>query len=374
MSADLRIEAIETIPIRVKLERTYRGSYYSMPNRCTIITRIRTSDGVVGESYNADTDHEQDDVLTIIQREIAPLLTGKNPLDYERNWSLMSQVTRDQLRDRRMAMQAIGCVDTALWDAIGKTYEQPLYRLWGGFRDALPMIGIGGYYEEPGLPSIEEEIESFVGHGMVGMKFKIGRLAPEDDALRLQRAVKAAPDGWTFMVDANQGYSVRQAIRFTQIASDFVDIRWFEEPCLWPDDRLAMRDVRRTGVPVAAGQTEISHSGMRDLLVEGAIDVSNYDASWGGGPTEWLRVASMAMGFNAQLGHHEEPHLSSHLLASQPHGTYVEAFHRERDPIFWQMLENRPDLSDDGLFRLPSEPGLGWHLDRKFIEAHRADR
>ena len=52
----LEIESIETTPIRVPLDRTYKGSFYSMPNRCTIITRLRTSDGVVGEIYNADTD------------------------------------------------------------------------------------------------------------------------------------------------------------------------------------------------------------------------------------------------------------------------------------------------------------------------------
>lgn len=374
MPADLRIDSIETIPIRVALERTYRGSYYSMPNRCTIITRVRTSDGIVGEAYNADTDLEQQEVLTIIEREISPALIGNSALDYERNWDLMSQVTRDQLRDRRMAMQAIGCVDTALWDAIGKAAGQPLYRMWGGFRDTIPMIAIGGYYEEPGLPPIEEEIESYLARGMIGMKFKIGRLSPEEDARRLERAVKTAPDGWTFMVDANQGYTLREAIEFTRIASRFVELRWFEEPCLWPDDRLAMRDVRRTGVPVTAGQTEISHAGMRDLLMEGAIDVSNYDASWGGGPTEWLRVASMAMAFNAELGHHEEAHLSSHLLASQPHGTYVEAFHEPRDPIFWNMLENRPDLTEDGLFHLPDGPGLGWVLDESFIAKHRSDK
>ena len=371
--SDMKIESIETIPVRVALDRTYRGSYYHMPNRCTVVTRIKISAGIIGEAYNADTDIEQAEILTIIERELAPALLGQDAFNIERNWETMNKVTRDQLRDRRIAIQAMACVDTALWDAIGKAVDQPLYRLWGGYRDAIPMIGIGGYYEEPGMPSIEDEVEAFLNDGMVGMKFKIGGRSPEVDAGRLKRAVDAAPDGWTFIVDANQGYVYREAVQFVKLASEFVDLRWFEEPCRWPDDRFAMRDMRMTGVPVAAGQSEISHAGARDLMTEGSIDVCNFDGSWGGGPTEWLRVAATAMLFNVELGHHEEPQLASHLLASQPHSTYVEAFHQERDPIFWQMLANRPELKD-GLFTLPSGPGLGWELDAAFIEKYRADR
>ena len=368
----LEIESIETTPIRVPLKRTYRGSYYRMPNRCTIVTKVTTVDGVVGEIYNADTDgHEQVEILEIIEREIKPVITGMSILNHQRIWEAMNVVTRDQLRDRRLAMQAMACIDSAVWDAIGTYLNQPLYRLWGGFRNAVPMIGIGGYYEEPGFPSIEEEIEAFLGHGMVGMKFKIGR-SPEVDAQRLARAVRAAPEGWTFIVDANQGYSAREAIEFLRLVSGLVQLRWFEEPCRWPGDRIGMRDVRLMGTPIAAGQTEISHVGMHDLLSAGAIDVSNFDASWGGGPTEWLRVAATARVFGAQLGHHEEAHIASHLLASQPHGTYVEAFHVDRDPIFWHMLTNRPTIKD-GMFSLPDMPGFGWDLDWDFIEGHRVD-
>lgn len=366
----LTIESIETIALRVPLDRVYRGSYYKMPNRCTIITRVRTQEGIVGEAYNADSDLEQPEILGIIHAELAPALKGRDAFAYERCWAAMAPATFDQLRDRRLAMQAIACVDTAIWDAIGKALDMPLYKLWGGFRPAVPMIGIGGYYEDE-TPTIEREVEAFAGHGMVGMKFKIGGASPENDATRLRRAVDTAGPDFLFVVDANQGYTLREATRFAQLASEFVELRWFEEPCRWPDDRIAMRDLRHaTGVPVAAGQSEISHAGMRDLMVAGAIDVCNFDASWGGGPTEWRRVSSLAAAFNVELGHHEEAHVAAHLLASQPHGTYVEAFHIERDPIFWKLLANRPELRD-GMFELPTEPGLGWTLETSFIEKYR---
>jgi D-galactarolactone cycloisomerase len=54
-------------------------------------------------------------------------------------------------------------------------------------------------------------------------------------------------------------------------------------------------------------------------------------------------------------------------------GTFVEAFSPARDPIFWNIITNRPKLVD-GMFTLPDGPGLGWELDQDFIEGHRVDR
>ncbi len=369
---ELRIRSIETIPIRVTLDKLYRGSHYKMPRRCTIITHVLTEEGVVGESYNADADEEQAEIIRIIHEELAPIVVGRDAIAVEQCWEAMRRITFDQLRDRRFAMQAIGCVDSAIWDAIGKALQMPLWKLWGGFRDALPIIGIGGYYTDDPA-SLEEEVNFFSEGDFVGMKFKIGGLTPAEDAERLRRAVKTARPGFVFMVDANQAWTVSEAVEFVNRARDFVELRWFEEPCQWPDDRRAMQAVRfKTGVPVAAGQMEITRSAMRDLMVDGAIDVSNFDASWGGGPSEWRRVAQMAMSFGVEMGHHEEAQVSSHLLAAVPNGTFVEAFNPARDPIFWRMLGNRPELAE-GMFRLPDGPGFGWQLDDGFIQAFRAD-
>lgn len=343
-----------------------------MPRRCTIITRVLTDQGVVGECYNADADEEQATILRIVHEELAPLVVGKDAMAIENCWEAMRRITFDQLRDRRFAMQAIACVDSAIWDAVGKALGIPLWRLWGGFRDSIPMIGIGGYYT--GDPAhIEEDVRFFAEAGFIGMKFKIGGVSPQEDADRLRRAVNAAPKGFRFCVDANQAWTVAEAVEFVSRTRDFVQLSWFEEPCQWPDDRRAMQAVRfKTGVPVTAGQTEITRNGMRDLMVDGAIDISNFDASWGGGPTEWRRVASTALSFGVAMGHHEEAHLSGHLLAAVPHGMYAEAFHPDRDPIFWRMLSNRPDLFE-GRFKLPDQPGLGWELDQEFVRKYRVD-
>ena len=243
---------------------------------------VLTEEGVIGECYNADADEEQATIMRIIHDELAPLVVGRDAVAVEDCWEAMRRVTFDQLRDRRFAMQAIACVDSAIWDAIGKAVDLPLWRLWGGFRSSLPMIGIGGYYTDDPA-TLEEEVSFFSDGGFVGMKFKIGGKSPEEDAERLRRAVKTARPGFRFLVDANQAWTVAEAVEFVNRTREFVELRWFEEPCQWPDDRRAMQAVRfKTGVPVAAGQMEITRSGMRDLMVGGAIDVSNFDASWGG--------------------------------------------------------------------------------------------
>ncbi|MFP5342236.1 MAG: mandelate racemase/muconate lactonizing enzyme family protein [Candidatus Limnocylindria bacterium] len=377
----LTIESIETIPIRVPLPFTYKGSYYKMRNRCTIITRIRTSEGIVGEAYNADEDEPlQSEIRSIIHDELVPAVLGLDAFGTERVWEAMLPATFDQLRPRWYAMQAMACIDTAVWDAVGKAMGQPLWRIWGGYRDRIPMIGIGGYYipddETSKGQEIEHEIDFFQQtHGMVGMKFKIGAEPPTVDAARLARARRHAGDDFLFVVDANQGYTVAEALDFVAaVRAEGIAIRWFEEPSRWHADFRGLRDVRLRGnVDVAAGQSEISRVGMREMMAAGAIDVCNYDASWGGGPTEWRRIAALASAFDVQLGHHEEAQVASHLLASQPHGTFVEAFSPARDPIFWQMIANRPALID-GHFPLPDAPGLGWVLDEDFIERYRVDR
>ena len=363
----LTIAEIETIPVRVPLGRTYKGSRYKMTHRSTIVTRVHTEEGIVGEAYCGDEDAGLLEIDEIIRLEIAPRVIGEDGFRLERIWELARPATFDILRDRRLGLVATACVDAALWDALGKALGQPLYRLWGGYRDSVPVITIGGYY---GHRDIAEEVASLRERGLAGMKFKVGGLTPEEDAERFRAARTTAGPDFVLCADANQGWTPAQAITFARRVAD-LDLHWFEEPCIWSNDRRAMRDVRFAGgVRVCAGQSEFSAGGCRDLMVEGAIDFCNFDSSWSGGPTEWRRVAAAAVAFDVAMAHHEEPHIALHLLASIPHGTFLEVFDPARDPIWWNMVANRPPIVD-GQVPLPTGPGLGWELDGDYIEAHR---
>jgi D-galactarolactone cycloisomerase len=364
----LPIRALETLAIRVPLGRIYRGSNYEMTHRSTVIVTVVGDDGVIGRSYAGDEDGSLGSIVRIINEEIAPRLIGEDALAIERCWDLARPATFNILRDRRLGLVATAAIDTVLWDAVGKAAGQPLWRVWGGYTNRLPVICAGGYYGSS--VTIEDEITRLREEGFHGIKFKVGGMSPAEDAERVLRARRAAGDDFTLMVDANQAWLPRDAIRFAQLAED-ADIFWFEEPCRWDNDRRAMRDVRyATGIPVCAGQTEMSAAGCRDLMEAGAIDFCNFDASWSGGPTEWRRAAALGATYNVQMAHHEEPQVAAHLLASIPHGTFLEMFHPDRDPIWWNLVANRPALAG-GFIQLTERPGLGWELDDDFIEAHR---
>ena len=362
----LTIASIEVTPIVVPLAQEYRGSYYSMRNRATVITRVRTKEGVVGEAYAGDEDGTLADIVGVIRNEIAPRLVGESAFSWERCWELAFPVTYNQLRDRRIGLVALASVDFAIWDAIGTYLEQPLWQLWGGYRDEIPVNIIGGYYGRD-LDGIRQEVEEWRQMGFQGCKFKVGARETKEDAERVETARSAGGDDFVLTIDANQGYTLAQALDLCRRVRD-LDIRWFEEPCIWANDHRDMRDVRaRGGIPICAGQSEHSPEACRDLMERGAVDVCNFDASWSGGYTSWRHMAAAARLYSVELAHHEEPHVAAHLLASQPHGTYLEVFHPDRDPIWWRMIGNRPELKD-GKMTLPTAGGFGWDLDREFIE------
>ena len=364
----LRIERIETLALRAPLGRRYSGSAYSMVNRCTIVTRLTTADGLVSEVYTGDTDVEQDIIVGIIHDEIAPRLLGRSAADPEGAWLAMEPSTNDILRDRGLALQAIACLDEAIWDVFGRAIGLPLHRVWGSVTSAVPISIIGGYYHLS-LDEVGAVIQDYVAAGFAGMKFKVGGKTPAEDATRVRTAREAAGPDFVLMVDANQGYDRAQAVDFARRVRD-LDIRWFEEPCRWTNDARWMRDVRyQTGIPVCAGQSETTLAGVRDLITGGAIDVSNFDASWAGGPTIWRKAAGLAAAFGVQLGHHEEPQIASHLLASVPDHTFVECFDEERDPFFWRLSDMSTRIAG-GRYTLPERPGFGIELDWDYVRAH----
>jgi len=364
----LPISRVETITLRAPLTADFRGSHYHMTNRATLITRVHTANGIVGEAYVGDEDATLLDIQRIVHEELEPAMIGLDAMSVERCWETGFPATFDILRDRRLGLVALAGIDAAIWDAVGKALNVPLWKLWGGYRNFVPLIAIGGYYGEP-LGSIEEEIASYVELGLAGIKFKVGGLSPAQDAERVERARRAAPKGFMIALDANQGYSVPDAISLGRMVEEF-DIIWFEEPVKWDNDARAMRDVRMRGpLAICAGQSELSPAGCRDLMELGAIDFCNFDSSWSGGPTAWRRMSAVAGTYGVGAGHHEEPQVASHLVASQAHGTFVECFHPSRDPFWWNLIANRPALEGGNLV-LSEEPGLGWRLNEDYISDH----
>ena len=367
---DLTIEKIEFIPIVMPLPKVFKGSNYFMSHRCTIITRVYTRCGIVGECYNGDEFEGQKTVLETLD-ELAPIMIGLSAMEVERCWDRMLGPTYNILGDRNAAIQAQSCLDSAIWDAFAKALNQPLYRLWGGHKTHLPVIAIAGYYgDNRTLDDYVIEMRQLREAGIGGCKFKVGGRSPKEDARRVRAAFEAADADFRICVDANQGWTLQDAVEFAKEVSD-LDILWFEEPCRWYDDRRSMAALRSTAaIPITAGQSERSRAGCRDLMMDGAIDYCNFDASWGGGPTEWRRVAAMARCFSVTMAHHEEPQIAAHLLASISNSGYLEVFHVDRDPLFYELVENRNQFKA-GMYEVPIGPGWGLQLAEQVIKKYR---
>ncbi len=369
----MRIESIEAIPIEIPLKKNFGGSTYTVLTRCTVITRMRTDGGIVSEVYNGDNREHGREIVRLIRETLAPLVRGMSIFEGERIWERLFALSHVS-RDRKVLLEAIACVDCALWDLVGKALGKSVCALLGGYRRSLPIISIGGYYMEgKTLADIGHEMEAYRRAGMAGCKFKVGGLTPEDDAKRVEAARKAAGAAFILAVDANRGWSADDAVRFARLVEP-LDIRWFEEPCHWYDDAAMMARVRQaTRIPVTAGQSEITSHGVRRLIDAGAVDLVNVDASECGGVTEWRRAAALCGVAGVRMAHHEESQISQHLLAAVPHGTYVECFaDPERDPVWQAMWANRPPIKD-GMMEVAQGPGFGLVLDEDVVRRYRAD-
>jgi len=367
---DARITRIETIPLKVELERPATGSTLKLTHRCTIVTRIHTDAGVVGECFNGNDDELQPDIIRLIHDELEPLLKGRRVAAIDDAWAATRRATEPFLRDRRVALRAQACVDSALHDAVGKLAGLPLHLLWGGARERVPVVALGGYYRQSGdLEALTDEVAELKAFGIHGLKLKLGGKTPAEDALRAQTVRRAGGDAFVLACDANQGWSREEALEFVRRTRD-LNLAWFEEPCRWDNDRADMAVVRTVGgVPVAAGQSELSRFACRDLLTAGAIDICNFDASWGGGPTEWRRVAMLASAFNVSVMQHLEPQIGLMMSAGVVNGRYAEVMLPWRDPFFYKLIANqsaRPFV--DGFYTLPTAPGWGMSFDLEYLE------
>ena len=367
----MRIHGIEAIAIDIPLRKNFGGSTYSVLKRSTVITRLRTEGGLVSEVYNGDNREHGPAIVRIIQDELAPLLKGLSALETERAWERMFALSLAS-RDRKLLLEAIACVDCALWDVIGKSLGQSVWALLGSYRPELPIISIGGYYMEgKTLADIGKEMQLYRDAGMAGCKFKVGGLSPEQDAERVRAARSTVGPDFILAVDANRGWSAQDAIRFARLVEP-LDIRWFEEPCHWYDDAAMMARVRRgTRIPITAGQSEITSHGVRRLLAENAVDFVNVDVSECGGVTEWRRAAALCATAGVEMAHHEESQIARRLLGAVPHGTYAECFaDPDRDPVWQQMWTNRPKPRA-GMFAVGSETGFGLALDEAMVRKYR---
>ncbi|MGO3125832.1 MAG: mandelate racemase/muconate lactonizing enzyme family protein [Advenella sp.] len=383
----MKIKHVEAIALDMQLDEVFKGGTYQVVSRPTIVTRIHLENGIIGETYGGDEFHTQKEIVQVMREHFAPLLCGQDVRDFQRLWETMFNHNLDlgnrglhqlDMHPRGIIMQAISCLDNAMWDARGKLYGTPVYKLLGGVRDRVPVISIGGYYPKDGgdpLKAIADEVTMVRESGCMGIKMKVGRVSLEEDLARVRAARQAGGKDFVITVDANQGWDPLDAVKFC-VAMENTDlgVRWMEEPIKWYDqtDGLMLLATKTT-IPINVGQGEISGRACRDLITKGGVSILNLDCTLCGGITEWQRVAGMAKMMNVEMAHHEEPQVAIHLMAANPHALYVEIFaNHKRDPLLWELPEDFPRI-ENGYMAVPQEPGLGIRLKPEVIERYCID-
>lgn len=369
----MRIQSVEAIAIDIPLECNFGGSTYDVLKRSTVITRLRSADGIQSNVYNGDNRADGLEIVRLIETELAPLVIGQSVFAYERTWQAMFERTIPN-RDRKLLLEAIACVDCAVWDVIGKATGRSVHELLGGYADDVPLLSIGGYYMEGKTDAdIASEMLLYKDAGITACKFKVGGMTPEEDAHRVRVARDAVGPDYTLAVDANRGWTAADAIRFARLVEPF-DIAWFEEPCQWTDEAAGMARVRAaTSIPINAGQSEITVEGIRRLIDARAVDIVNYDASECGGVTDWRRASALCAASGLSMSHHEESQIALHLIGSIPHGIYVECFgDPARDPVWHRMWTNRPPITN-GRMAVPRGAGFGIELDEDMVARYRVN-
>jgi L-alanine-DL-glutamate epimerase-like enolase superfamily enzyme len=352
-----------------------------------LLVRVHTDEGIVGigEAHSAGMPfpgiYRQDaqgkihaeGASKIVVEVLKPLLLGEDPRNNERLWDKMFQLNH-QIGwasagwGRPQIMPAIAAVDIALWDIKGKAANMPVYQLLGGTRDTVPCYVTGGYYQDDKTVSdLVQECETYVDLGYSAIKLKIGHVSVEEDVARVKAVRESVGPGIDLMLDVNEGYDVRTAIRAAHLMEP-LGIRWLEEPVHWYDRVEGLGQVAAaTSIPIASGENAAHRWDARDLIMRGGVKIMQFDCTRSGGITECLKVAGMCAVQNVRLAPHHDPQVHGHLVAGLPVGEIVETFPTgDRDPIWEELFSVRPEIKN-GELHLLDRPGWGIELDERVL-------
>jgi L-alanine-DL-glutamate epimerase-like enolase superfamily enzyme len=228
--------------------------------------------------------------VPLIARTLAPEIHGHDVFHTEELWIAMVRIVRN-IGWPGVAACAISAIDIALWDLKAKLLDMPLANLLGPARTRVPVYGSGGFTSYTN-EKLSEQLSGWVRDGCAFLKMKVGR-EPEKDLRRAEAARKAIGEAKLF-VDANGGYSRKQALAFANTFAD-LGVTWFEEP-VSSDDLEGLHLIRNrapVGMDIAAGEYGYTPFYFRRMLEAGAVDVLQADATRCGGVTGFLRAAAI---------------------------------------------------------------------------------
>jgi L-alanine-DL-glutamate epimerase-like enolase superfamily enzyme len=264
---------------------------------------------------------------------------------------------------------SIGALDMALWDLKAKIAGEPLWRLLGA-RDRF----VTGYASGLDIALSDDELtafyERFAELGFTSGKLKGGR---DFDADRRRLGIIRDALGRNarrpaLMLDANESWNVKQAVRYVSDLERELDLTWVEEPLRRWDAEGHARLTRAVRAAVATGENLTGLEQFGPLLDAGGVDVVQVGCTWG--VTHFLRVATLAHGRDLPISPVgvTANQAVAHAAASVPNHLSAEV--QDLGSPFGVRIDQ--EFADGGIV-LGDEPGHGVSVDEAAILGHERD-
>jgi D-galactarolactone cycloisomerase len=368
--ARLEITSLEYVLAKGKGYGNARG--VNNRRNCSLIT-LTTDDGVVGIGDAAGP--------LGVMREYVKLLTpsfvGQSLYDFE--------IVATQLRNKlyhfgthNHFIAALGGINIAVLDAMGKTLRVPVHDLIGGkVSDRLACYATTGYFTDDPKVDIAAQLSAIEASRFVGAKIKIGA-GIASDVERVRAARDVLGDDALLMVDYNGNYTVDVALDSIRQIEPF-RIAWAEEP-LPPFDIKGYAELRRRSpVAISAGEAHCSVHDFKQLIDARAIDIVQPPLTGGGGFGEMKAVALLAQMNNLRVslpcwGSAIALNAAIHFAASLPSWPHTEnapypmlVEYDVGDNPLRDLLVHDPVQPANGRLPVPKEPGLGLRLNAEIV-------
>lgn len=339
------------------VEATYSSERRTQPNRdalqwldtrgiCKVT--IESSEGARGSSstYFGRVDKAPEVLALLVNGVLGPAIMGEDPFLIRGIRDKLWKLT-DYHGSHGLALFGISAIDIALWDLMGRALEQPVWRLLGAQRTLVPAYSMAGWLNFP-VDDLKRIAEKAMEQGFCGVKMKVGAPTLAEDIARIEAVQSVIGSRGLVMVDANQVFSVNEALRRGRVYEE-MGCYWFEEPLRADDtDGLAQLADALT-IPIASGENNYGKRQFRELFERRAVDIVQPDLRRAGGVTECLEIGLMADAFNIPYASHGGGvHL--HVLAALPNTLFMES---------GPLPAGSPIRLVNGCYPLPEEPGFG---------------
>ena len=365
LQRDFAIASIHSTIVNVPTVRRHELSSLSVTAQSYVIVELRLANGAegIGEAATLGgprwSEESVESIKATIDAYLAPMLIGAPADRFE-----AIRLRMDEAAKRNNAAKA--AIESALFDAVGKTLGVPAVQLLGGaVRDSMPVL----WTLASGDPAreIEEAEQKLAARLHDTFKVKIGAQSAEADMARLRRLADALSGRASLIVDANQAWDETTALRCLPVLAA-LGVRLVEQPL--PAWNLAgmVRLRARSMVPLMADEGVFSMHDMLDVARAGAADVVSLKLVKHGGLLATRDVAAVAEA--AGIGLYGGCLLESSIGAA----AHLQVFAGLRE-LAWGCEHFGPQILVDDLveeplrfadFRihLPAGPGLGVILDQ----------